>query len=332
MLDSKRWQRLLIPAALCAVLGAAHAAADEPAKKAEPAKKQEPAKAPAKARTLASDAGGSDQDSRRAELDAARRRLAEAANEVARLSAGVYGSEQHVRMLAMPFGNRKVMLGVLIGGEADGKGVPVAGVTPGGPAEKAGLREEDVIVRIDGVDLAAESVDDALERMTDHLAELEPGKQVEVEILRGSERLTEEVELTPPSEFNFRVGPFPGMGPGFHVLPGGPGGPGGPAGPGVHTFIRRELLENPVFSDLELVPVTEGLGRYFGTSEGLLVVRAPKDERVGLEDGDVILEIDGREPKDPAHAVRILGSYSEGESLSLKIQRSRSVRTVDIKL
>jgi len=319
MRSSKRWQRGLAPvAALCGALLAAEVAADEPPKTAEPAKES----APVKSRVIGSDPGSSEADARRAQLDDARRRLAEAASEVARLSAGVYGTEHHVRMLAMPFGGRKAMLGVLIGGEAEGRGVPVVGVTPGGPAARAGLREDDVIVRIDDVPLAAATVDEALGKLTGHLAELEPGARVRVEILRGGERRTEEIELAPPAELDLEIQAF-GDGPGLHLLPG--------AG-GLHKILHRQVFETHAFSDVELVSLTEGLGRYFGTSQGLLVVRAPSDARIGLEDGDVILEIDGRQPKDPAHAVRILGSYGEGESLQLEIQRSRSTRTLDIQL
>jgi len=324
MTDSRHWLRAAWPAALGCVLLATEAAADEPKQPGpKAAAKPQVVNEVIRSRVVANDSP--EQAERRKQLDEARRRLAEAANEVARLSAGVYGSEEHVRMLAHPFDDRKVMLGVLIGGDAGGRGVPIAGVTPGGPAEKAGLREDDVIVRIDDVLLAAAALDDALGKMTGHLAGLEPGAEVEVELLRGDERVTEKIELTPP-DFTFRIGPFPGMprmGPGVHALSGGPG---------VRTFLHREVFETQAFSDLELVPLTEGLGRYFGASEGLLVVRAPKDERIGLEDGDVILEIDGRRPKDAAHAVRILGSYGEGERLTVKIQRAKGARTLDVKL
>jgi len=57
------------------------------------------------------------------------------------------------------------------------------------------------------------------------------------------------------------------------------------------------------WGDMELVPLTEELGRYFGTDKGLLVVRAPEDDDLKLKDGDVIQRIDGREPQSVAHAM-----------------------------
>ena len=84
------------------------------------------------------------------------------------------------------------------------------------------------------------------------------------------------------------------------------------------------------FGDMEMVKLTEQLGTYFGTSEGLLVVRAPSNEDLMLQDGDVILNIDGREPTSVEHAVRILGSYQAGEELTLEIMRDQRRRTIEI--
>ncbi|MDZ7643213.1 MAG: PDZ domain-containing protein [Woeseiaceae bacterium] len=84
------------------------------------------------------------------------------------------------------------------------------------------------------------------------------------------------------------------------------------------------------WGDLEMVGLTEDLGRYFGTDKGLLVVRAPDDEDLKLRDGDVIQSIDGREPNSVAHAVRILGSYQAGETMEIEIVRDQRRQTPSI--
>ena len=84
--------------------------------------------------------------------------------------------------------------------------------------------------------------------------------------------------------------------------------------------------------DLELVELNAGLGRYFGTDKGLLVVTAPKSDAFELRDGDVIQTIDGREPKDVRHAMRILRSYQPGEKLKLGIMRDKKKLTIDVEI
>jgi S1-C subfamily serine protease len=81
---------------------------------------------------------------------------------------------------------------------------------------------------------------------------------------------------------------------------------------------------------MELVSLTPQLGRYFGTDKGVLVVRAPKDFK--LEDGDVILAIDGRAPTSGSHATRILGSYQPGEKIAIKVMRQQKTVNVDTTL
>jgi S1-C subfamily serine protease len=53
----------------------------------------------------------------------------------------------------------------------------------------------------------------------------------------------------------------------------------------------------------------------------VLVVRAPAKGGLGLQDGDVILSIDGRRPIDSSHVIRILSSYDPGEKLTLDVMR-----------
>jgi S1-C subfamily serine protease len=81
-------------------------------------------------------------------------------------------------------------------------------------------------------------------------------------------------------------------------------------------------------ADLELATLTPQLGRYFGTDKGVLVVRAPAGGALKLQDGDVILAIDGREPTSGSHVTRILASYQPGEKVILRIVRDR--KTVNL--
>jgi hypothetical protein len=69
-----------------------------------------------------------------------------------------------------------------------------------------------------------------------------------------------------------------------------------------------------IFEGMELADLSPALGQYFGTSQGVLVIRVPRDgEFLKLQDGDVILSIDGRIPENGSHAARILRSYQSGE-------------------
>jgi S1-C subfamily serine protease len=80
--------------------------------------------------------------------------------------------------------------------------------------------------------------------------------------------------------------------------------------------------------DMELVALNPELGEYFGTSEGLLVIRTPRDGALNLRAGDVILRIGGRTPTSQASAVRMLRSYEEGETVEIEIMRQKRRTTV----
>ena len=79
---------------------------------------------------------------------------------------------------------------------------------------------------------------------------------------------------------------------------------------------------------MSFASLSERLGSYFGTQSGVLVVRAGANEPFGLQDGDVILSIDGRVPASDQHAAGILRSYQPGERVKMRVQRGG--RAIDI--
>jgi S1-C subfamily serine protease len=86
------------------------------------------------------------------------------------------------------------------------------------------------------------------------------------------------------------------------------------------------------WSDIELVSLTPTLGAYFGVEKGLLVVRAGRASELGFRDGDVIIELAGREPQSPEHALRILASFEPGESVAAAIMRQRKREALTIRV
>ena len=78
--------------------------------------------------------------------------------------------------------------------------------------------------------------------------------------------------------------------------------------------------------------MSEGLGSYFNTDRGLLVIGVGDENPLGLKDGDVLLAIDGREPESATHAARILRSYAPGEEAAVEIMRERRKQTLKVEI
>ena len=81
-------------------------------------------------------------------------------------------------------GGKRVSFGTMPDFAHPGPGVKVAGITPGSPAEKAGVKEGDVILQVDGRDVASLAGFSAI------LKELKPGQTVKAVVERNGERLT----------------------------------------------------------------------------------------------------------------------------------------------
>jgi S1-C subfamily serine protease len=79
--------------------------------------------------------------------------------------------------------------GALVGPATDAAGQVLPAIAPDSPAEKAGLKDGDIIVSIEGQTIDAEHPLDAL------LTSYSPGQSVEMRVLRGSEQLTVTITL-----------------------------------------------------------------------------------------------------------------------------------------
>lgn len=71
----------------------------------------------------------------------------------------------------------------------EGRGVLIAEVVPDSPAEKAGLKQDDIIVELDG-----KPVQDSA-TFRNRIAMTDPGKDIDLTIVRGGERMTKRVEV-----------------------------------------------------------------------------------------------------------------------------------------
>lgn len=261
-------------------------------------------------------------------LHAAEKRMAEAAREIAEIT-----KERLPRMVEIERRfewSSKPRLGVTIESDdkdAPVKGVEILGVTPGSAASDAGLRPGDVMTSVNGETLSAESRKVSNMRLLEFLNGIEEGEVLKLEYLRDGKVGSVEVEPR-VMEGNSWAWVSEGGPMKLKVPP----APSAPEAAEFYDFRFGAPWVGTGLGDLELVELNEGLGSYFGTDKGLLVVKAPETGAFELREGDVIQSIDGREPNDVRHALRILGSYQAGEKLELGIMRNKKKVKVGVEI
>ena len=160
-------------------------------------------------------------------------------------------------------------------------GAYVTDVVEDSPAEEAGLKEGDVIVKLDGKEI--EDSDD----LTKAVQRTKPKTEVKLDIVRGSEKKSLTAKLgrsSAPRAFSFD---FDG-----HDAPGIPRTPMGP-----HLFYQNET------NGLEVQSLSKQLAEYFEVPdrEGLLITSVEKGssaEKAGFKAGDVLTKVESDRIRD----------------------------------
>jgi serine protease Do len=150
------------------------------------------------------------------------------------------------------------------------KGALVANVTPGGPAEKAGIKQGDVILKFDGKEV------DAMRTLPRMVAETPINKKVDVVVIRQGKEVTVQVvlgELTEEAE--------------QASLPPGANQPEAPAKEGKIAALGLTLSE--------LSDALRDKFKLTADAKGVVVTKVEDNSAAaekGLHEGDVIVEVD----------------------------------------
>jgi S1-C subfamily serine protease len=264
----------------------------------------------------AADTPAADQFSREQieqQLQKAQERLDQAAHEVADLGMKLGNQFAFDMEPWMRHKSPRAVLGINIGTPVPGAprvtdGVPIVSVSPGGPADIAGLKANDVILSFGGKELRSQEGHSPQQVLSALMFDAKAVEPITVEYRRDGK--LERTQVVPKIFPIFLSGSFDhgfeGFGQKLHEL---------------NPAMRQRDLTG--FGSAELLDLSPALGKYFGTDKGLLVVHAPSDGRLKLQDGDVILDIDGRVPNSGSHALQILSSYRAGEKLKIHIMRQQ---------
>ncbi len=175
----------------------------------------------------------------------------------------------------------------------------------GGPADDAGLQEEDLIIKFDGKRIR--DTDDLIRAVR----RTRPDKKVEVEIIRDKQKKT--VQLT-VGERRSRYS----------------------------ADDRRRDRRVMVFRDrpwlgIRMTDLNEDLAHYFsvGKNSGVLILEVEKNspaEEAELKAGDVIFEIANRTVSSVEDVFDILADFRRGDEIEIKIKRRGEEQTVKVTL
>ncbi|HEY7871769.1 MAG TPA: PDZ domain-containing protein [Rudaea sp.] len=212
------------------------------------------------------------------------------------------------------------MIGLVLA--PDKNGLRVDAVTPGGPADKAGVHDGDLLTAIDGKKLAGENAGAGLH-------DLKIGQGVKLTISHDGKlrEVALKAERREPFVFSDAFGKGGLLPPDFdHQIQ-----------VKVHDAMHhanigmRELHLMTPWWGLNLATLNPDLGGYFGTDKGVLVLSADADAYKGLKSGDVVQDVGGHAVNRPEDALRLLRDAPAGSEVKLQVLRQRKPLTLSLK-
>ncbi len=216
-------------------------------------------------------------------------------------------------------------------GLREARGVGITSVVKDSPAEKAGLKKDDVILRFDG-----ESVT-STRKLTRLVSEVAPDQTVRVGLSRGAAEQEVAVTIGKRKDSMDALNNLQGLGGKLEGLEGL-----------VAPEARVWKWEGPdsgndgfafAFGNNRRIGVsttqlTKQLAEFFGVADGkgVLVTSVGDDSpaaKAGIRAGDVITAVDGEKIEDSGDLTRALGKKKEGD-VTLTIVRDKNQRSITV--
>ena len=219
------------------------------------------------------------------------------------------------------------------------RGVGITQITPDSPAQKAGLRANDVILRFDGENVTS------VRKLNRLVSEIAPDHNVRITISRNGSEQELNATIGKRNNLNAARDLFGGKQPKVWKWEGPRNGdkfPNGNNFPNIEKF--PDLPDNS--GDLAIImgnsrrigvsttELSKQLADYFGIANGhgVLVTSVSDDgpaAKSGLKAGDVITAVDGEAVDSPGDIARLINRKKDGD-VTLTIIRNKSQQTIRV--
>jgi serine protease Do len=188
------------------------------------------------------------------------------------------------------------------------RGAEVTNVAKDSPADKAGIKEGDVVLEYDG------AVVHGIEQLTRIVRETPIGRQVKISVWRNgaAQTLTATIEARKGTAirsngFDIAVPPF--------------------SLPAFNGSLRFFALQNPVLGiEGESLRSQEQLAEFFGVKDGVLVKSVGKNsaaEKAGIKAGDVVVKVDDSTVSTSQEITRALRASGSKKTFTVTVVRNR---------
>ncbi|MFH1373287.1 MAG: PDZ domain-containing protein [bacterium] len=184
-------------------------------------------------------------------------------------------------------------------------GAFVNGIVEDSPAEKAGLREDDIIIGFNGSKIR--DSDDLIEAITDAY----PGDDVTFQIIRDNDKMELKVTLGKKPARSFKKLKWHSKTPDDKDF-----------------FIYRSGTKEHPYIGVQLSDLSQQLGDFFGADKGrgaliTEIIEGSPSEEAGLKAGDVIVAVDDERIFDSENVQKAILEREAGDKVKLTVLRDR---------
>jgi len=197
------------------------------------------------------------------------------------------------------------------------RGVGITQVAKDSPAEKAGLRKGDVILRFDGENITS------VRKLNRLIAEVAPDQTVRVSISRGGSEQELSATMAKRTNTFAHLAPMGDLTKTWKF-----------EGPTFHADNFSFSFSNSRLLGISTSGLTKQLADFFGVpgGKGVLVTSVNEDEpaaKAGIKAGDVITSVDGEAVDSPGDISRIISAKKEGE-VTVTFIRNKTQQSVRV--